>query len=121
VKIKLIDLINSREILIKLASSRLEDGLTSLKLARNTKNINAELKIFDDVRNNLLLKYGEKKENGMVEVSAFNAEEYNKQMKEILEQEIDIDILLLNPEKTPGFSAMELLPIEWIFEIGKET
>lgn len=100
-KIKLIDILNSREVLLKLANIKFEDEETTLKLLHNIKKINPELFNFDENKKRL-------------------TDEYNKQMIEMLEKEIDINIQPIDPVKIFGFSAIELLSLDWLFKPEKE-
>lgn len=100
VKIKLIDILNSRDGLLKLANMKLDDKETILKLTDNIKKINPELFVFDETKKRLI-------------------EEYNKKIIEILDHEIDVDIQLISPEKVNGLNALEMMALEWLFEKGR--
>lgn len=116
-KIRLVDILNSKDILNKLASIKLEDGVTSFKLAHNSNKINPELIAFEKIKEDLIITYGEKKEGDIIEVPQKNRDEYNKQIIKLLEQELELDILLIDPAKISGISPGELMPVEWLFKL----
>jgi predicted glycosyl hydrolase (DUF1957 family) len=121
VKIKLLDILNSKEVLGEMGKKKDFDGLTSYKVARNIRNINIELENFEKVKTELIRKYGEKKENGSIEVLESNKDEYLKQLSEILQEEINIDVMQISPEKLFGVSPFELMSLDWMIEIEKEA
>jgi len=115
VKIKLLDILNSKEVLKKLGDMAFNDGLVCYKIARNIKNINPEIENFEIIRKDLILKYG-KKEGDTEPLSQENVDEYNKQINEILQQELEINILQIAPEKFSGISPVQLMSIDWMLE-----
>jgi hypothetical protein len=121
VKIKLLDILNSKEVLGEMGKKKDFDGLTSYKVARNIRNINIELENFEKVKTELIRKYGEKKEDGSIEVLESNKDEYLKQLSEILQEEINIDVMQISPEKLFGVSPFELMSLDWMIEIEKEA
>ena len=114
-KIKLLDILNSKEVLIKLGDTSFSDGLTSYKIARNIKKINPEIETFEVSKKNLIQKYG-KKEGDTEPLPQKSIDEYNMQMNEILAQEVDIDVSFISPEKLSGISPFELMAIDWMLE-----
>ncbi len=123
-KLKLLDILNSKNILEKLGERKDFDGLTTLKISRNIDKLNPERVKFDEVNRELIIKLGEKKEveiegkkEERYQVLPTNMDEYFKQLNEILQQEMEIDILLLDPIKITGFSPLELMAVQWMFQI----
>ena len=122
-KIKLFRILKARKILSELGERKDFDGLTSLQISRNIDKIEPEGIKFDKANNDLIIKLGEKKEveiEGKKEegyqVPPAKMDEYFKQLNEMTEIEIELDILLLDPARISGFSPMELLAIEWLFK-----
>jgi hypothetical protein len=112
------------KILSELGERKDFDGLTALKLSRNIDNLVPEHTKFEKVKNDLIIKYGEKKkemfegkEQEVTRVTDANIDEYTKQINEMVAQEIEVDILLLDPSKISGVSPRDLLPLEWMFAI----
>lgn len=63
IKLTINELLNSTEILQKIASKELKARL-ALEIARMLKSAEKEIQDFNDVRMKLITKYGEKDENG---------------------------------------------------------
>ena len=118
-KIKLFYILKSKDILEKLGSMKFDDGLTCYKIARNIKNINPELANFENIKKDLITKYGNK-EGDNITVSQDNMDEYNKQINEILQQEIEINILPLSPEKLSGISPFDFLALDFML-VSEQT
>lgn len=114
-KIKLLDILNSKDVLIKLGDTVFNDGLTSYKIARNIKKVNPEIETFELAKKNLIEKYG-KKEGDTEPLPQKNIDEYNMQMNEILAQEVDIDVSFISPAKLSEISPFELMAIDWMLE-----
>ena len=115
-KIKLFYILNSKDTLNILGAKSFNDGATCYKLARNIKNINIELDNFEKIKTELVKKYGEEKEDGNVQVTPSNKDEYIKELNTILQREININIFPLNPEKIIGASPFQLMSIDWLLE-----
>jgi hypothetical protein len=120
VKLKISELLNSTAILDKLMSEQFDDGLIAYKLARNIKLIDNELIHYEAARKALLEKHGEKNKDNKLEVPVPKRDEFTKQLNEILAQEIDINILTINPEKLSCHSPLEFLSIEWMLEMNEK-
>jgi len=121
-KTKLLDIMNSKEPLLKLLDKDIDDGTTSYRIGRNIKNLSSEWQNFEDSRISLVKKYGgEAKEDGSMEVLPENKGEYSKQINEILSQEIEVNVLPLNVEFLKGLSPISIMAIDWLLEIKKEV
>ena len=60
-------------------------------LSRNRAKLTSKDKITENVRLNLVNKYGEKKENGIIKVSDKNIEVFQRDWFELLSEEVEID------------------------------
>jgi len=118
-KLKLIDILNSKNILDKLSITKFDSGVACYQLAHNLKNIDAELMNFDKIQKELIEKYGEKKEDGSVQIekSSASMDIYVTQMNEIMQQELDIDILTIDCKNIIGFTPIELVAIDWMLKL----
>jgi hypothetical protein len=119
-KLKLIDILNAKTIINKLGSTVFSDGATSYKMMRNIRNLAPDFNDFETVKNQLIEKYGTKKENGFTEVMDDKKDEYFKELNAVAAQDIEVNISLINPDKLSGFSPFELMTIEWMLEPRKE-
>jgi hypothetical protein len=115
-KVKLFNLLDSKNIIEKLGLMTFNDGVTSYRLYKNIKIIGAELEDIEKARLELVKRYGTPKENGDIEVLDDKKDAYFKEFNIVLEQEVEINILPINPEKLSGISAFDLLLVEWMFE-----
>ena len=93
-------LVNSVNVLNKL--NKLELGIkVGYKLAKNIKNIEKELVIYDKEKQKLINKYAEKNDDNEVKVNEngtiniLDADGWNKDYKELLEIENDIKLELI--------------------------
>jgi hypothetical protein len=118
-KIKAIDILNSKEVLTKLGSVKFEDGITSYKLIRNIKNIGFEMDNLERAKAELFIKYGTR-DKDTTKIPDDKKDQFLKELNALLGMEVEIDILPISPEKISGFSPFELMPIDWMFEIEKK-
>lgn len=117
-------LVNSIGVLSKLTNMELPIKL-SYAISKNITKINRELVVYNKERQKLIEKYGEKdkesklktKEDGTINI--LDIDSFNKDLKEILEIETEVDIHLIDLEKvdadikiTPG----EIMLVDYIFE-----
>jgi hypothetical protein len=110
------------DVLSKMAGITFEDGVTSFRIMRNIQNISVELQTFESSRQKLVRQYGvENSETKIIEVlpNTPQMEEYLKQYNAMIQEEIEINILLLNPIHLKGFSPVELMQIDWMIEEPK--
>jgi len=118
-KIKAIEILNSKDVLTKLGSTKFEDGITSYKLIRNIKNIGFELDNLERAKTEVFLKYGTK-EKDTTKIPNDKKDQFFKELNNLLGMEVEVDILLISPEKISDFSPFELMPVDWMFEIEKK-
>lgn len=100
-KIKNEVLVNSVQVLRKLNNAELPVRV-SYKLAKNIKNIDKELNIYEEEKQKLINKYGEKDDEGKNKINEdgtikiLDTENWNKDIKELLEIEAEINIEKIN-------------------------
>ena len=85
-------------------------------LSRNRAKLTSKDKITENVRLNLVNKYGEKKENGIIKVSDKNIEVFQRDWFELLSEEVEIDFYPISisqleesSEKMGGIKNLHLL------------
>ena len=117
-------LVNSIGVLNKLTNMELPIKL-SYAFSKNITKIDRELTAYNKEREKLINKYGEKDEEGNLKtkedgtINILDIDNFNKDLKEILEIETEVDIHLIDLEKvnvdiniTPG----ELMLVDYMFE-----
>lgn len=117
-------LVNSIGVLTKLTNMELPIKL-SYAFSKNIIKIDRELVAYNKEREKLINKYGEKDEEGNLKtkedgtINILDIDSFNKDLKEILEIETEVDIHLIDLEKvnvdiniTPG----ELMLVDYMFE-----
>jgi len=87
-KIKLSELSLAYPALVKLAQVNLPIKV-SFSLLRYSKHIESEFKIFSELREKIFKKYGEQEGNNIV-VPKEKIEEFNKEITELMETEIEL-------------------------------
>ena len=99
----------------------------SYAIAKNISKIQTELKIYNAEREKLIQKYAEKgedgkikSENGSIRIQKEFIENWNKDIKELLAIENEIDIHKFSMSefdgKTCDFSPSELMTIDYMIE-----
>ncbi|MDB1969418.1 MULTISPECIES: hypothetical protein [Clostridium] len=117
-------LVNSVGVLNKLTGMELPIKL-SYALSKNITKIDRELIIYNKERQKLIEKYGAKDEEGKLNnredgtIDIVDTENWNKDLRELLEIENDIDIHVIDLENidsdiniTPG----EIMLVDYMFE-----
>ena len=117
-------LVNSIGVLNKLTNMELPIKL-SYAISKNITKINRELVVYNKERQKLIEKYGEKDEESKLKtkedgtINILDIDSFNKDLKEILEIETEVDIHLIDLEKvdadiniTPG----EIMLVDYMFE-----
>lgn len=123
-KIKNEVLVNSIGVLSKLTNMELPIKL-SYALSKNITKIDRELEVYNKERQKLIEKYGEKDKEGKLKtkedgtINILDIDNFNKDLKEILEIETEVDIHTIDLENintdikiTPG----ELMIIDYMFK-----
>lgn len=118
-------LVNSVGVLSKLNNMDLNIKV-SYAIAKNINKIEKELEVYNKEKAKLIDKYGEKDEEGKLKtdengnIKIVDTENWNKDFKELLEMENEIDIHKINEEDlfkcdnaniTPG----ELMLVDYMF------
>jgi hypothetical protein len=117
-------LVNSIGVLSKLTNMELPIKL-SYAISKNITKINRELVVYNKERQKLIEKYGEKDKEGNLKakedgtINILDIDSFNKDLKEILEIETEVDIHVIDLEKvdvdiniTPG----EIMLVDYMFE-----
>lgn len=119
-KVKLSNIINSKEAFQKLSTSPIKaslafDILSVLKLAES------EFEKFESIRLSKVKEYGAQDEAGTITVSPENVEKFNKEMGELLESDISITCDLIKKQKfleddSLRISTEDLYKLTWALE-----
>ncbi|MBU6137279.1 hypothetical protein [Clostridium tertium] len=117
-------LVNSIGVLSKLTNMELPIKL-SYAISKNITKINRELVVYNKERQKLIEKYGEKDKEGNLKakedgtINILDIDSFNKDLKEILEIETEVDIHVIDLEKvdvdiniTPG----EIILVDYMFK-----
>ncbi|MDU5106540.1 MULTISPECIES: hypothetical protein [unclassified Clostridium] len=117
-------LVNSIGVLSKLTNMELPIKL-SYAFSKNITKIDSELTVYNKERQKLIEKYGEKDKEGNLKtkedgtINILDIDSFNKDLKEILEIETEVDIHVIDLENinadiniTPG----ELMVIDYMFK-----
>ena len=115
-KIKNEVLLDSVQVLRKLNNAELPVRV-SYKLAKNIKSIDKELKIYEEEKQKLINKYCEKDDEGKNKINEdgtikiLDTEKWNKDIKELLDIEAEINIEKINIDELAK-SDLKLTPSE---------
>lgn len=122
-ELKALDIINKFEALNKLADKE-TDLSTAIIIAKNLKELSTYKDIIDKKRDGVIVKYAEKNdnnvisqdENGNVKITDINS--FNKDLSEILDTSIEVNLLLLPKDKMMDMkiSAKDILPLTDILD-----
>lgn len=111
-KIKLSQIMNSIEVLQDFGNKKFPSK-TSFRIQRNLRTIDPEIKMFEQERMKLIEKYKDEKNN----ISKESMETLNKELRELLEQELELDIMQLGiDELSFDISPNDLMRIEWMID-----
>ncbi|MDY2632370.1 MAG: hypothetical protein SPH93_16165 [Clostridium sp.] len=117
-------LVNSIGVLSKLTNMELPIKL-SYAFSKNITNIDRELVAYNKERQKLIEKYGEKDKEGNLKtkedgtINILNIDNFNKELKEILEIETEVDIHLIDLESTNvdiNITPLELMLIDYMIK-----
>lgn len=115
-KIKNEVLVNSVQVLRKLNNAELPVRV-SYKLAKNIKSIEKELNIYEEEKQKFINKYCEKDDEGKNKINEdgtikiLDTEKWNKDIKELLDIEAEINIEKINIDEL-GKSDLKITPSE---------
>ena len=117
-------LVNSIGVLSKLTNMELPIKL-SYAFSKNITNIDRELVAYNKERQKLIEKYGEKDKEGNLKtkedgtINILNIDNFNKELKEILEIETEVEIHLIDLESTNvdiNITPLELMLIDYMIK-----
>ena len=117
-------LVNSIGVLSKLTNMELPIKL-SYAFSKNITNIDRELVAYNKEKRKLIKKYGEKDKEGNLKtkkdgtINILNIDNFNKELKEILEIETEVDIHLIDLESTNvdiNITPLELMLIDYMIK-----
>lgn len=119
-KIKLYEILNSIDILQQLRNQKFSIKV-SYKIQRNLKQIQNEIDEINKIKKELIDKYSEDLEDKKKFIPENKIEKINKELQDLLEEEIELDILKINiDEFILDISPNELSKIEWMIEFKEE-
>lgn len=125
IKIKLNDIVNATETFTKIMQQSFKGSL-AFKIARLARELDTEMKTFNEERQKIVQKYGKKDENGEliadengnVKFDNADIEEINQEFSSLLETELEINADKLPMDSIDEFeiTPQEMLNIEVFFE-----
>ena len=125
IKIKLNDVVNATETFNKIMQQSFKGSL-AFKIARLARELDKEMQTFNEERQKIIQKYGNKDENGEliidkngnVKFDNANIEEINQEFSSLLETELEINADKLPMDSIDNFeiTPQEMLNIEVFFE-----
>ncbi len=132
IKVKIADIINGTEVLRKLSQADFK-AKTAWQIARLLKSTEAEIQGFQEAREALVNKYGEKNENGELVVDEKknykfmpeNLEAFVAEFNDLVESEVEINAnklkieQILEAEKA-DFSPSDMVALEPFIEMDEE-
>jgi len=125
IKIKLSDIVNATETFNKIMQQSFKGSL-AFKIARLARELDKEMQTFNEERQKIIQKYGNKDENGELiidengNIKFDNADliEINQEFNSLLETELEINADKLPMDSIDNFeiTPKEMLNIEVFFE-----
>ena len=129
IRVKIADIINGTEVLRKLAQADFK-AKTAWQIARLLKAAEAEVQGFQETRNSLVNKYGEKNENGELVVDEKNnykfepenLEAFVNEFNDLVESEVEINANKLKIEQVEeaDFTPSDMVALEPFIEMDEE-
>jgi len=115
-KIKLNKLVNAVPA-FKILTTQATNAKTAYRLAKTLNTLQAELDVFENTKNKLLLNYQTTNEDGKTVISDENVELIKTQLTELLEEEIEININQIPISDLSGMSMTisNMMLIDFIF------
>lgn len=117
-KIKIKQIIESKGALDKLLNNDKIPIKTAFILSRFAQNIQGDLVLFEEKRNELIKKFGIEKENNIYEVLPENLKNYYTELNPLLDLEITIEIpkININDLNNANLSAIDLLLLDYLID-----
>lgn len=118
ITLKMGDLLNATDTLQKLSQQELKARL-ALQIARMLKEAEREIQNFNEIRMNLIKKYGEKDEsgeiitddNGNCKIIPESVTVFSKELNELVEMEVEINA---NKIKLDDLDSLDFTPSEMV-------
>lgn len=124
IKVTLNDIVNTTETFNKIMQQSFKGSL-AFKIARLARELDKEMKTFNDERQKIIQKYGEKDENGElktddngnVKFEIDKLDEINEEFNALLNNQLEINAELLPMDKIDDFNItpQEMLNLEKFF------
>lgn len=88
------------------------------RLAKNLKDVAAEVETIEEKRVELVRKYGEAQDDGRVAVARENLEDFNREIAELMAVEVEFNFEPIGLQSLVNNDATidNLLPILWLIE-----
>ena len=120
IEFKIVELLNAREPLSKLASCHLP-ALVAFRLSKLISNINTELSKFDEIKNKLFSQYGSlDSETNQITINEEFRNIFVKEINDVLNETVSIDVGLVKIDleelKNIEFTAIEMSVISRFVE-----
>lgn len=113
-KLKNIQIVNAKTALSNLGAERLPIKV-AYAVTKNFQKLDAEIRIFENMRLEIFKRFGKENDKGMIEVLPERQAEFQKEMNDLLEIEIEVDILSINLKDVEcKMSALDLLELDWM-------
>jgi len=111
------NILDSKEALERLAVEKLPVR-TSYNLGKFLKAVNKELEIFNEFRNELLNKYGERQEDNTYKIDSGNIQKFNDEVIELINIEVhfDFELLLLDSLGNVSISSQDMLALDYLIK-----
>lgn len=113
IELKMIELINSIEALREI-NSQVLPMRAAFQLARISREVQKEYDTFETARKKLLETYGTKEENGNYKISKENVEDFNNEINDLLQIDIQLNIepVVLEDLEDINISPQNILYLE---------
>ena len=119
-KLKLYDIVTAEGAIQELGKLKLPAKL-GYKVAKNIRHINSELAEYNKMKNSLILeKYGVSDEKGNYQVTKENVPGFVKEVNELLETEVEIEIAPIELDDSILLSVENISVLSWLF-LEQET
>ena len=92
---------------------------TAVKLKHFINEVDNIYSIYEDKRKKLVQKYGEQDEQGKSSVTDENKEIFMKEIKQVMDEEVNIDLEKINIDELDkiDIKTSNLITIEWMLDI----
>ena len=117
-KIKLSKIVSSVPA-FKNLTQQTTNAKTAFRLAKMLNIIQAELDLFETTKNNIATKYQIKSEQGNIQIPEENAELFKKEILELLDEEVELNIEQLPVSELSGIANItisNMMLMEYMFK-----